>query len=93
MPPAYIASAREDSKPGLVINAACASGFLAELKISRLPGSNMKKQHKNMKIDCCFKNLYRSHFGSRYKLGCCGHAGLMIMMRVFDSPCLHCIWE
>ncbi len=20
--------------------------------------------------------LYRSHFGSRYKLGCCGHAGL-----------------
>ena len=21
--------------------------------------------------------MYRSHFGSRYKLGCCGHAGLL----------------
>ena len=40
----------EDSKPGLVINAACASGFLAELKISRLPGSNMKKNTKTWRL-------------------------------------------
>ena len=26
--------------------------------------------------------MYRSHFGSRYKLGCCGHAGL------FVAPCV-----
>ena len=24
-------------------------------------------------------NYYRSHFGSRYKLGCCGHAGLFFI--------------
>ena len=28
-------------------------------------------------------NWYRSHFGSRYKLGCCGHAGLFAAW--FDS--------
>ena len=26
---------------------------------------------------------YRSHFGSRYKLGCCGHAGLFILRLYF----------
>ena len=26
--------------------------------------------------------MFRSHFGSRYKLGCCGHAGL------FVAPCV-----
>ena len=34
-----------------------------------------------------FQKLYRSHFGSRYKLGCCGHASLMEMVGVFDSCC------
>ena len=24
------------------------------------------------------KSFHRSHFGSRYKLGCCGHAGLFV---------------
>ena len=24
-----------------------------------------------------WNSLHRSHFGSRYKLGCCGHAGLL----------------
>ena len=30
-----------------------------------------------------FQDCHRSHFGSRYKLGCCGHAGLF--GRGFDS--------
>ena len=34
-----------------------------------------------------FQKLYRSHFGSRYKLVCCGHASLMEMVGVFDSCC------
>ena len=25
-----------------------------------------------------WNSLHRSHFGSRYKLGCCGHAGLFV---------------
>ena len=28
--------------------------------------------------------LHRSHFGSRYKTGCCGHAGLLIFWPWFD---------
>ena len=28
------------------------------------------------------KCRYRSHFGSRYKLGCCGHAGLFIPSKI-----------
>ena len=28
--------------------------------------------------------LHRSHFGSRYKTGCCGHAGLLIFWPRFD---------
>ena len=27
---------------------------------------------------------YRSHFGSRYKLGCCGHAGLFCTLLIFS---------
>ena len=30
---------------------------------------------------------HRSHFGSRYTLGCCGHASLFL--RRFDSRCFH----
>ena len=29
-------------------------------------------------VMCKQKQCHRSHFGSRYKLGCCGHAGLVI---------------
>ena len=29
-------------------------------------------------IQCDCIGRYRSHFGSRYKLGCCGHAGLFL---------------
>ena len=29
--------------------------------------------------------LYRSHFGSRYKSGCCGHAGLLLFGGQFES--------
>ena len=35
---------------------------------------NICKCHK-WTCNICF---YRSHFGSRYKLGCCGHAGLFL---------------
>ena len=51
---------------------------------ARPPGPNMKNT-KNKSSDCPLKTLYRSHFGSRYKLGFCGHASPNIMMRVFDS--------
>ena len=30
-------------------------------------------------MGCCRNSRYRSHFGSRYKLGCCGHAGLFFL--------------
>ncbi len=30
--------------------------------------------------------MHRSHFGSRYKLGCCGHAGLLFSSRVRIFP-------
>ena len=34
---------------------------------------------------------HRSHFGSRYKLGCCGHAGLPYCcgIRTSAMPCAH----
>jgi hypothetical protein len=37
-------------------------------RYSRLQGFSWKPSDRN--------NIHRSHFGSRYKLGCCGHAGL-----------------
>ena len=35
--------------------------------------------------DCERYTFHRSHFGSRYTLGCCGHASLFAMMGVFKS--------
>ena len=32
-------------------------------------------------------NVYRSHFGSRYTLGCCGHASLLLQARVLLPAC------
>ena len=31
--------------------------------------------------------MHRSHFGSRYKLGCCGHAGLFYVRRLSLAVC------
>ena len=59
---------------------------------ARPPGPNMKNT-KNKSSDCPLKTLCRSHFGSRYKLGCCGHASPKIMMRVIDSRCFRCVCE
>ena len=39
-------------------------------------------QHNSILI-----SWHRSHFGSRYTLGCCGHASLFL--RRFDSRCFH----
>merc|ERR1712143_10141 len=43
-------------------------------------------------------NFYRSHFGSRYKLGGCGHASLFLPVRVLQLSCFflsipqgHCV--
>ena len=39
-----------------------------------------------LKISPTWPNaLHRSHFGSRYTLGCCGHASLLAMIGVFKS--------
>ena len=36
----------------------------------------MRGKFFNIQLTLQYKQ-YRSHFGSRYKLGCCGHAGLL----------------
>ena len=33
----------------------------------------------NVGIDLVKRRLHRSHFGSRYNSGCCGHAGLLLL--------------
>ena len=59
----------------------------------------LAKDTMNKKFLFCLNSLksgckfHRSHFGSRYKLGCCGHAGLFAAW--FDScwtPLAHCTW-
>ena len=37
-----------------------------------------------------FYNCHRSHFGSRYKLGCCGHAGLFFVRGSMPGCVTYC---
>ena len=36
-----------------------------------------------LRIEWRQHHIHRSHFGSRYKLGCCGHAGLFFVLTTF----------
>ena len=57
--------------------------LLHNFKFSTFLGQQVQLQPPEVIVifDCFFsswRNLHRSHFGSRYTLGCCGHAGLSV---------------
>ena len=51
----------------------------------RRVGSNSQTQSTLIWLFFGTPCLHRSHFGSRYKSGCCGHAGLLLFRGRFES--------
>ena len=72
----WIVAKLHHSMPSVIIH------LLHNFKFSTFLGQQVQLQPPEViVIFGCFsswRNLHRSHFGSRYTLGCCGHAGLSL---------------